>query len=69
MHFIIIIILSLISNSAQAYIGPGLGLGLIASIIGLIFSVLLFFVAIIWFPLKKIFKKNKYQQINKKDKQ
>ena len=65
MHFVTILILSLISKSALAYIGPGLGLGLFASIIGLILSILLFFVAIIWFPLKKIFKKNKDRQ-NKK---
>tara|TARA_B100001769_G_C21734836_1_gene403520 strand:- start:57 stop:257 length:201 start_codon:yes stop_codon:yes gene_type:complete len=66
MHLVTILILSLISKSALAYIGPGLGLGLFASIIGLILSILLFFVAIIWFPLKKIFKKNKDRQ-NKKN--
>ena len=59
MHIILIFIISLISNSALAYIGPGLGIGLVASIIGLIFSILLFFFAILWFPIRKIFKKNK----------
>ena len=67
MYFFIILFISLISKPVLAYIGPGLGLGLVASIIGLIFSVLLFVVAIIWFPLRKLFKKNKDKnKINQK---
>ena len=59
MYFFTILFFSLITKPALAYIGPGLGLGLVASIIGLFFSVILFVVAIIWFPLRKLFKKNK----------
>jgi len=57
-----IIFLSLIifwSNNVYAYIGPGLGIGLIASIIGLIVSIFIFIFAILWIPFKKIFYKNK----------
>ena len=63
MKIITLLILILIPNYALAYIGPGLGLGLVAAIVGLIFSILLFFIAIIWFPLKKILKKNKRNKI------
>ena len=57
--FIYIFILLLISNGASAYIGPGLGLGLIGAILGLIFSVFVLLFAILWFPLKRILKQNK----------
>ena len=69
MHLILILMILFFSKYALAYIGPGLGLGLIASIVGLIFSILLFIFAILWFPLKKIFKKEKKNQNNKKDKE
>ena len=60
MHFLsILIFFLLLSNYALAYIGPGLGLGVVLSILGLIFSVLLFILAIIWYPLKKILMKKK----------
>ena len=59
MYFFTILFFSLISKPVLAYIGPGLGLGLVASILGLFFSVILFVVAIIWFPLRKLFKRNK----------
>jgi len=53
------ITLLLISNTAHAYIGPGLGIGLVVSIIGLILSVFIFLFAIIWFPIKRILNKKK----------
>lgn len=59
MYFFTILFYLLITKPVLAYIGPGLGLGLVASIIGLFFSIILFVVAIIWFPLRKLFKKNK----------
>ncbi len=65
MNILVALSIIFISKSALAYIGPGLGLGLIASMVGLIFSILLFVLAIIWFPLKRLIKKNK---LNKNDK-
>ena len=56
---ICIFILLSFSNAASAYIGPGLGLGLIGAILGLVFSFFVLLFAILWFPLKKIIKKNK----------
>jgi hypothetical protein len=43
------------------YIGPGLGGGMIAAIIGLILSFLLAIVSLFWLPIKKVFRlfKNK----------
>ncbi len=45
--------------SAQAYVGPGLGLGTLAVIAGVIGSVFLAIFAIAWYPLKRLFKKNR----------
>lgn len=42
---------------AHAYIGPGLGLGVIGVVLGIIVSVLLAVVGIFWYPLKRIIKK------------
>jgi hypothetical protein len=38
------------------YIGPGLGGGIIASIIGVILSLLLVIIALIWVPIKKLIR-------------
>lgn len=44
----------LASQPALAYVGPGLGLGAIGAILGVILSVLLAIFAILWFPLKRL---------------
>ena len=46
----------------HAYIGPGAGAGAIAVVIGIIASILLAFVAILWFPIKRFFKSRKSNQ-------
>jgi hypothetical protein len=46
-----------IGNSAFAYIGPGLGAGTVAVILGVIGSVFLALFAIFWYPIKRLLKK------------
>ena len=46
---------ALLATTAHAYIGPGVGAGTIAVVFGVIASVLLAFVAIIWYPIKRLF--------------
>ena len=41
---------------AHAYVGPGLGLGVIGAILGVIVSVILAVVGFIWYPIKRIMK-------------
>jgi len=51
-----------ISLVVFTYIGPGLGGGFIAAILGIIISFFLALFAILWYPVKKIitkFKKKK----------
>jgi len=45
--------------SADAYIGPGMGAGAIATVIGILMSILLALFTILWYPLKRLFKKKK----------
>ncbi len=38
-----------------AYLGPGIGVGLIAIVLGFIASILLAIFAVVWYPLKRLF--------------
>ncbi|MEO8722861.1 MAG: hypothetical protein ABI395_04960 [Sphingobium sp.] len=50
---------------ALAYIGPGVGVGLISAVIGVLGSIFLGLFAIIWYPIKRLRKK--MQKRNKAD--
>ena len=55
--FLVLIII--FPNYANAYIGPGLGAGTIGVILGIVGSLFIALFAIIWYPLKRLFKKKK----------
>ena len=40
--------------SHLGYIGPGLGGGIIAVVLGLLLSILLAIVAVFWYPIKRV---------------
>lgn len=42
-----------------AYIGPGMGGGFIAAVVGILISIFLALFAILWYPFKKIISKFK----------
>ena len=44
---------------AQAYIGPGMGAGAIAAVLGTVAAIFMAFVALLWYPLKGMIKGNK----------
>lgn len=50
-----------------AYIGPGLGLGVIGTILGVLLSIFLAIFAIFWYPIKRLFKKIKNRKKKVKD--
>lgn len=54
---LIFLSLVLCHATADAYIGPGLGAGALGVILGVIASILLALVAIVWYPLKRLIKK------------
>jgi hypothetical protein len=60
-------LLTILPNSAYAYVGPGLGAGTLGVILGIIGSIFIALFAICWYPLKRILKKIKSPE-NKKSK-
>ena len=60
----ILFLLLLIPSFAYPYIGPGMGGGLIATLIGLGLAILIAIIGIFYYPLKIIFKKK--NKMNKK---
>ena len=49
----------LMTIPSYAYLGPGLGGGIIAATIGIIVAIFATLFCLIWFPLKRIIKKKK----------
>ena len=62
----VIVICLIISSPSYAYLGPGLGGGVIASIIGFIAAILLGLCAILYYPIKRALK-NRKQKNNATD--
>ncbi|GLS26279.1 hypothetical protein [Marinibactrum halimedae] len=46
-------------SQASAYVGPGLGLGVIGAIIGTVVAVILAIFGLVWYPIKSAMKKKK----------
>ena len=60
---ILFISLFLISLPSYAYIGPGMGGGAIAAIIGFFAAIVLGFWGILYYPIKRALKNRKDKQI------
>ena len=58
--------LVLIQNTSYAYIGPGLGGGVIAATIGIIVAIFAALFGLIWFPLKRLLKNRKEKKEQQK---
>lgn len=54
---LILPIVLLLPSQAFAYVGPGLGLGAIGAVLGVIFSIFLALLGIFWYPIKRLIKK------------
>ena len=52
-------ILITVPLSAEAYIGPGAGLGAIGTAIALVGAVILLIVGFVWYPLKRLLRRGK----------
>ena len=57
--YLLILFFCSFSSVAFAYLGPGMGGGLIAATLGIIFALIIGLFGLIWFPLKKLLKKRK----------
>ena len=49
-----------------AYLGPGVGGGVIMATIGIIAAIFVALFGLIWFPIKRMMKKKKIKEIKKK---
>lgn len=61
----IIIIVFILISPMYAYIGPGASGGLIATILGIIGSILLAIFGILYYPIKRFLKQRKKKNNNK----
>jgi len=43
-------------DNAAAYVGPGLGLGIIGALISVVSTVMLAIIGLFWYPLKRLFR-------------
>lgn len=47
------------SSAAEAYVGPGAGLGVIGTLMAFVGTVLFAIVGFIWYPIKRLLRKRK----------
>ena len=57
MRFIVLVFLLFSAAAAQAYVGPGLGLGVIGAILGALLAVIMSIAGVVWYPIKRLLKK------------
>lgn len=57
--------LAFLPLTAQAYIGPGVGTGTLAVVLGILSSIFFAFVGIVWYPIKRLIKGRKATKAKK----
>ncbi|GGX34480.1 hypothetical protein [Undibacterium squillarum] len=55
--FMLLITIVLFSTNAYGYVGPGMGVGAIASVLGIIVGFFILLIGAVWYPFKKLIKK------------
>ena len=45
------------SIDALAYVGPGLGAGTLAAVLGVVGGILMLIVGVVWYPLKRVVRR------------
>ena len=61
MRFVAVIALAVFSMlhsiDAFAYVGPGLGAGTLAAVLGVVGGILMLVVGVVWYPLKRVIRR------------
>jgi hypothetical protein len=65
--FFTVLTVTLTPIQAHAYIGPGMGLGVAAMVIGLFIAFILLLVGLIWLPIRLILRQRKETQESRKN--
>lgn len=61
--FALLLVGALLSpDQAQAYVGPGAGLTVIGTVLALVAAVVLALVGFVWYPIKRLMKRNKVKE-------
>ena len=45
-----------LATSAEAYVGPGMGLGVISAVLGFLTALLLALAGMVWYPVKRMLR-------------
>ena len=45
--------------AAHAYVGPGVGIGALATVLGILGSLVLWLGAVLWYPLKRMLRRRR----------
>jgi hypothetical protein len=45
-----------LATSAEAYVGPGMGLGVLAAVVGFLTAILLALAGVVWYPVKRMLR-------------
>jgi hypothetical protein len=45
-----------VATSAEAYVGPGMGLGVIGAVVGFLTALFLAFAGMVWYPVKRLLR-------------
>ena len=56
---LVAVLIALLPMSAWAYVGPGLGLTAIGSLLALVMAVVLGIVGFIWYPIRRLLRRRK----------
>ena len=67
MSKLIIILLLLFPTHSYAYLGPGMGGGIIAATLGVVVAIFAAIFGVLWFPIKRFLKsrENKKEKVKK----
>jgi hypothetical protein len=57
MKWVVVVLLAMVPLAAQAYVGPGAGIGMIGSLLAVLGAILLAIVGLILWPLRMIRKR------------
>ena len=66
LFFIIIFYLFLLENKVFAYVGPGMGGGIMAAVIGIIIAIFAGIFGLLYFPIKRLIKNKKNKKNDEK---
>ena len=59
LRIIALLLLALIATPATAYIGPGAGISVLGSLLGILATIFVAFGAILFWPIRKLLKRRK----------